>query len=122
MDLGPLSWKDSRRLVEKSLQQVPELPESLWRTVASHAEGNPFYLEELIKKLIEDGVVQKKAAGWIVNPERLADLQLPTTITGILQARMDRLSRVERAVLQQASVVGRVFWDAVLVYLNQMQN
>ena len=54
---------------------------------------------------------------WRVVLEKLAELQVPATLTAVLQARLDRLSPPQKQALQQAAVVGRVFWDAVLAEL-----
>lgn len=115
MELLPLSKKDSRTLVEEILRNLKEVPVALRELVVSGAEGNPFYLEELIKMLIEEGVVVKDAPYWRVEPTRLAEARVPPTLTGILQARLDSLPALERAVLQRASVVGRTFWESAVV-------
>jgi len=95
------------------------VPDALREMVVSSGEGNPFYVEELIKLLIEDGVIVKTEPLWQVHLESLAEVRVPGTLTGVLQARLDSLSEVERRLLQQASVVGRVFWDAVLTSVNR---
>lgn len=119
LELQPLSRRDSRQLVQDVLQKVELVPEALRDLVVSNAEGNPFYVEELIKMLIEDGVVVKGEARWQVVLDRLRAVNVPATLTGVLQARLDGLPEEERLLLQQASVIGRVFWDVVLAYLNQ---
>jgi len=115
--LQPLSKLDARRLVADILQKAPEVPTELRDLVVSGAEGNPFYVEELIKMLIEDGVVlpgEDESSPWRVDASRLGQLRVPPTLTGVLQARLDGLALGERATLQWASVVGRTFWsDAV---------
>ena len=114
IDLHPLSRRDSRRLVGEILQKVEQVPETLRDLVVTNAEGNPFYMEELIKMLIEDGVIVKEGdpgGRWQVELGRLARVRVPTTLTGVLQARFDSLQPEERILLQRASVVGRTFWD-----------
>ncbi len=68
--------------------------------------------------LIEDGVIVRSDPYWRVDISRLKDVKVPSTLTGVLQARLDSLPENERKVLQGASVVGRVFWDQVLEHLN----
>ena len=119
LDLHPLSKRDSRQLVDEVLQKVENTPEALRELVVSNAEGNPFYVEELIKVLVEDGVIIKGEPYWHVVPDKMAAIHVPTTLTGVLQARLESLPEEERSLLQQASVVGRVFWDQVIVYLNR---
>jgi ABC-type oligopeptide transport system substrate-binding subunit/serine/threonine protein kinase len=109
--LAPLSQRDSRRLVAEILQKLGEVPATLRDRLVAGAEGNPFFLEELIRMLVEDGVIATAEDRWTLKPERLAEIRVPPTLTGVLQARVDRLPAEERIVLQQASVVGRLFWD-----------
>ncbi|MGD9405253.1 MAG: ABC transporter substrate-binding protein [Anaerolineae bacterium] len=111
LHLQPLSRWDSRRLVAEILQKVPEVPEAFRDLIVSGTEGNPFFIEELIKMLVEDGVIVKGVMEWRLEPSRLAEVRVPPTLSGVLQARLDRLPVGERTVLQQASVVGRLFWD-----------
>lgn len=112
--LRPLVEGESRQLVAELLRRTIDAPQALVDLVVGRAEGNPFYVEELIKMLIEDGVIVTGAGEWRVEPARLASARVPPTLTGVLQARLDALSPDERAVLQRASVVGRVFWDAAV--------
>ncbi|MGB7094348.1 MAG: tetratricopeptide repeat protein [Anaerolineales bacterium] len=122
LDLDALSTRDCRRLVEDILQKMGQVPLALRELVVSGAEGNPFYIEELIKMLIDSGVIHTGSERWLVDPtslaDILADLNVPSTLTALLQARLDQLDPDERNVLQQASVVGRVFWDDVIHYLS----
>ena len=116
--LEPLSKWDSRRLVAEILRRIDEVPDTLRDLIVAGAEGNPFFIEELVKMLVEDGVIVKGEEEWRVLPSRLADVRVPPTLTGVLQARLDRLPLEERAVLQQASVVGRLFWDRAVARIN----
>ncbi len=109
--LTQLSKRDSRRLVDDILSKVEALPESLRDMVVSGSEGNPFYVEELIRMLMEDGVIDRSSERWRVNAERLAEAKVPATLVGVLQARLDSLAAAEKEVLQCASVIGRIFWD-----------
>jgi predicted ATPase len=117
LDLQPLTPGHSRLLLHDILQKMPDIPATLQETIVTNAEGNPFYVEEYVKMLIDVGVIIKGDEHWQVDLQRLGELHVPPTLTGILQARLDRLSQPERTVLQQASVVGRIFWDDALHYL-----
>jgi serine/threonine protein kinase/tetratricopeptide (TPR) repeat protein len=113
IDLKPLSKLDTRRLVREVLQKVDDIPAEIRDLIVERADGNPFYIEELVKILIEDGVIVKgetEDANWRVLPERLADLRVPPTLTGVLQARLDTLEPAARLLLGRAAVVGRIFW------------
>jgi tetratricopeptide (TPR) repeat protein len=114
LDLLPLSEENCRRLVEEILQKVPEVPSALTDLIVAKAEGSPFYVEELIKVLIEKGIIQRGQDQWKVEMDQLSDLSVPATLTGLLQARLDNLNPSMRETLQQASVVGRIFWTSVV--------
>lgn len=116
LDLQPLDEASSRLLLREILQKVAVLPAALEELVIHGAEGNPFYLEELVKMLIDEGVI---ATGeiWTVDETRLGQARVPPTLMGILQARLDALPETERTALQAASVLGRVFWENALVAL-----
>jgi class 3 adenylate cyclase/tetratricopeptide (TPR) repeat protein len=112
--LDSLSPRESRALVDAILRKAPEVPQALQELIVGGGEGNPFYMEEIIKMLIDQKVILPEAEHWRIEPERLAAARVPATLTGVLQARLDELTPPERAVLQRASVVGRVFWDNAL--------
>jgi hypothetical protein len=75
-------------------------------------------MEELVRMLIDQGAIEAGAEAWTVNAERLLLTRVPTTLTGVLQARLDGLPAPERLTLQQASVIGPVFWDRALAALD----
>ena len=117
LELRPLSKRDSRQLVTEILKMANEIPNELRELVVGGSEGNPFYLEELIKMLIEDTVVVPGEETWGIDMARLEKVDVPSTLAGVLQARLDSLPMHERTVLQQASVVGRLFWDRIVTYI-----
>lgn len=117
IQLEPLSQLSSRRLVRELLKNVPEVPTALRDLVVDRADGNPFYIEELIKALIDDRVILK-GDPWSVDASRLSTVRVPATLTGVLQARLDTLPPALQQILQRASVVGRIFWDAAAIHLS----
>ena len=114
IDLGPLSESDIALMVEEILRKVPMIPVEIATKIVSAAEGNPFYVEELIKMMIEDGVIVASDDVWYAEPARLTSLNVPPTLTGVVQARLDLLPSRERDVLGRASIVGRIFWDGAI--------
>ncbi|MGE5175375.1 MAG: protein kinase domain-containing protein [Hyphomicrobiales bacterium] len=119
IQLEPLSQLSSRRLVRELLKNVPEVPTALRDLVVDRADGNPFYIEELIKALIDDRVILKGDETWSVDTTRLSSVRVPATLTGVLQSRLDTLPPALHQMLQRASVVGRIFWDAAAVKLSK---
>lgn len=118
LELKALSRRQSRALVTEILQKVDEIPEKLRDLVVEGAEGNPFYIEELIKMLIDDGVIREQEGSWQVALDQLAETSVPSTLAGVIQARLDSLPADERTILQRASVIGRQFWDAAVAELS----
>ena len=119
IQLEPLSQLSSRRLVRELLKNVPEVPAALRDLVVDRADGNPFYIEELIKALIDDRVIVKGDPTWSVDTTRLSSVRIPATLTGVLQARLDTLPPGLHQLLQRSSVIGRIFWDAAVIHLSQ---
>jgi class 3 adenylate cyclase/tetratricopeptide (TPR) repeat protein len=111
LDLQPLARQQSLALVESLLRRAPQIPQALRELIISGAEGIPFYIEEIIKMLIDQKVILPGPEQWRIEPEGLATARVPPTLMGVLQARLDGLQPVERLVLQRAAVVGRTFWD-----------
>ncbi|MEO6463658.1 MAG: AAA family ATPase, partial [Candidatus Eisenbacteria bacterium] len=118
VQLEPLSQLSSRRLVRELLKKVAEVPPALRDLVVERADGNPYYVEELVRALMDDGVVIKGEPHWSVDATRLSSVRIPPTLTGILQSRLDTLAPGLHQVLQRASVLGRVFWDSAAVHLS----
>ena len=116
--LSPLSRRESRELVTQLLSRVPELPDALADLVMDAAEGNPFYIEELVTWLLDAGVVVRAEPHWWVVDELVQTVAVPSTLKGVLQSRLDALSVQERNLLQRASVVGRVFWDQAVAHID----
>ena len=122
LDLGALSRRSARQLIAELLQKAPEIPPRLEEVILTSAEGNPYYAEELVKMLLENGVIDAGEDAWCIHAERLETLRVPPTLAGILQARFDALQPEEKTLLQQASVAGREFWDALLAALDEQTN
>ena len=91
--------------------------QALAELITGGAEGNPFYMEELVKMLIDQGVIVTTPGRWALVSDKLLSIQLPPTLTGVLQARLDGLPAAERAALQLASVLGQHFWGQALAHL-----
>lgn len=118
IDLRPLSRDDSLGLAADILRKAEVIPEALMEVIVNTSEGNPFYLEEIVKMLLDDGVILRNGDLWTVDASRLTELKIPATLTGVLQARLDALPPAERTLLQRAAVVGRIFWDHAVMDLH----
>ncbi len=114
IDLAPLSRRSSRELAEMLLARLGTVPVALRDLLTTSAEGNPYFVEELIGMLIDDGVILAGPGPWQVVADKLLTVHVPPTLAGVLQARIDALEAGEKTALQQASVIGHVFWDEAL--------
>jgi predicted ATPase len=119
IDLLPLSTADSWDLANDLLKRLPNVPDTLRNLLTAGAEGNPYYMEELLKMLIDERAIETEGDQWSVHADRLQATRVPQTLTGVLQARLDSLTPPERLALQQASVIGTVFWDQALAAIDE---
>ncbi|HNY15204.1 MAG TPA: AAA family ATPase, partial [Bacteroidales bacterium] len=117
--LGHLSPTDARSMVE-SILKTKNIPVQLQVFIRDKAEGNPFYLEEVINSLIETGTLIKDRDSWILTRE-LTEKDIPSTVQGIISARLDRLERETRRILQEASVIGRTFLYEILKRISDLK-
>ena len=107
--LDPLPSRSAKSLVQQLLQNVPHPPAELIRLIAERGGGNPFFIEELVTMLIESEVIATGADEWEVAERALERFQLPSTLTAVVQSRVDRLSELERATAEAAAVFGATF-------------
>jgi len=112
LHLTPLSEADSQELV-RHLLDIESLPESVRSLILEKAEGNPFFVEEVIRMLIDQGVIARKGEEWLL-AKPLGTFEIPDTLQGVLAARIDRLPEDAKRALQVASVIGRKFQVRVL--------
>jgi class 3 adenylate cyclase/tetratricopeptide (TPR) repeat protein len=105
--LEPLSDEDSGLVVQQLLGDAP-IPAAARARIVTAAEGNPLFVEQLLSMLIDDGLLRNEDGEWVATGD-LAELAIPGTIQGLIAARLDLLSREERAVIEPASVIGLVF-------------
>jgi DNA-binding SARP family transcriptional activator/class 3 adenylate cyclase len=107
VELAPLSAADAARMVTELLgaEPPPEVSELVGR-----AEGNPFFVEELLATLIDRGVLQRADDGWSLATTP-GELHAPDTVRAVIASRIDLLAPDDKAALQAASVIGRVFWS-----------
>ncbi len=89
------------------------LPQALLGRLPTSTEGNPLFVRELVKMLVDDGVIRRTASGWELTIDVDA-VEVPPTIASLLAARIDRLGDQERLVLERASVIGAEFPEGAL--------
>ena len=97
----------------KSLLGTQNMPSELKEVVGQKTEGNPFYIEEMINSLIESGILTRDNGIWKLS-RKITKADIPATIHGVLTARVDRLGKQFKRILQEASVIGRAFLFRIL--------
>jgi class 3 adenylate cyclase/tetratricopeptide (TPR) repeat protein len=110
--LQEFSLEEAREMII-SLLETKQLPQGLLRFIWEKVEGNPFYLEEVMNSLIDSGTLIRENEGWCL-ARSLLDSDVPPTIQGVISARLDRLDKQMKRVLQEASVIGRAFLYEIL--------
>ncbi|MBI2724409.1 MAG: AAA family ATPase [Chloroflexi bacterium] len=110
--LGELTNTDTRELLE-SLLGSRDVPASLASFLDQRTSGNPFFIEEIVNGLLENRTLTRDDGGWRLSGDFDAT-SVPTTIRGMIAARIDRLDAGRRAILQEASVIGREFLFTIL--------
>jgi class 3 adenylate cyclase/tetratricopeptide (TPR) repeat protein len=108
VSLRPLSDKHSQELLD-ALLTVADVPTAMAHEILTKAEGNPFFLEEIVRRLIEEGALVQEGGRWRGTAVP-ASTVLPDSLVALLSARIDSIPEHEKRVLQEAAVVGKVFW------------
>jgi len=118
LQLQPLREDVSRELIYELLNRET-LPSEVREAILARAEGNPFYIEEILRRLIDGGELVRGDGGWrLASPT--VEIRIPDTIHGILASRLDLLTPIEKRVILDASVAGRIFWLNALVAMGEV--
>ncbi|MFO7583387.1 MAG: adenylate/guanylate cyclase domain-containing protein [Anaerolineales bacterium] len=106
IQLEPIAF--DAELVSLAYPDLQGLPNEALEAIAGKAEGNPYFMEEIVKSLVKSGALQNVVSAEQIQKELIA--KIPESLSATLQARLDNLTREARAVIMMASVVGRIFW------------
>jgi class 3 adenylate cyclase len=112
LPLDPLNADESVLLVSHLLD-VASLPAAIRQGILERTEGNPFFLEEIVRHLIDEDLLVFDDGRWRAR-DQLATVDLPDSVQAVILARLDLLSPPERRVAQRAAVIGRFFWDGAI--------
>jgi class 3 adenylate cyclase/tetratricopeptide (TPR) repeat protein len=104
--LDPLARENAAEMLQSLLGDGAQL-DPLKRLIIDRTEGNPFFIEEMVQTLFEDGALARNGTVNLTRP--LSDLKIPPTVQGILAARIDRLPPAGKELLQTMSVIGKEF-------------
>ncbi len=112
MALSPLKTEEGDALVHNMLQ-IEDLPHKIKSRILGRTEGNPFFIEEVVRSLIDEGAVIKKEGSFVFT-DKINQVVIPPNINDLLMARIDRLEGPTRELLKIASVIGRSFFDLII--------
>src|SRR4051812_28613306 len=112
LPLDALSAEDSALLVSLLLE-IDAVPEVTRRGILDRSEGNPFFLEEIVRHLIDEDLLVFGDGHWRAR-EEIRSVDLPDSVQAVILARLDLLSAEEKRVAQRAAVIGRFFWDGAV--------
>ncbi len=104
--LDPLDSANASQMLAALLGEAPEL-QPLTNLIADRTEGNPFFMEEMVQSLFEQGVLSRNGTVRLVKP--ISEVKVPPTVRGVLASRIDRLPATEKELLQTLAVIGRRF-------------
>jgi class 3 adenylate cyclase/tetratricopeptide (TPR) repeat protein len=120
LTLEPLNDNDSRALVA-NLLHIEDLPEQVRALILKKAEGNPFFVEEVIRSLLDSKLVVRQDDHWRATRE-IENIAIPDTLVGVIGARLDRLDDESKRTAQTASVIGREFQRDILTNIFDAPN
>jgi class 3 adenylate cyclase/tetratricopeptide (TPR) repeat protein len=115
INLAALSDQDTAQLIGALLGQVL-LPAEVQAVLLDRAGGNPLYAEEFVRLLRDTGALSMDGGTWTLDPD--AEVPLPSEIQGLIAARLDTLSPERKQLLQDASVIGKVFWAGAVAQMS----
>lgn len=110
--LRDLSAADAEQMLQ-SLLRTSHVPPRLAQFIWKKTEGNPFYLEEVVNTLLETKTLMREGGTWML-AQSFDSITVPSTIQGVLTARLDRLGQKMKRILQEAAVIGREFFYDIL--------
>jgi len=119
IQLNDLSLSEAQVMLE-SLLKAKDIPKDLWRFIQENVGGNPLYLEEVINALIDSETLTSNNGSWSLD-RPISQIDMPSTIHGIIAARLDHLENESKRVLQEASVIGRAFLYDILKSCTQLK-
>ncbi len=119
--LDPLSDDEVESFLSDTLRKADEIPRALIDSVIASAHGNPLSVEEMLRILISQGVVDTREAKWKVDEAKMANVELPKTVRGTVLARIRSLSPEELEVLEMAASIGSPFWVGAVRSLYRMR-
>ncbi len=120
IDLRNLDPDDAELMLRGLLEHCDGLTPALLDTAVQQTGGNPFFLEQLVRLLIERGAIDTRTPRWQIHAARALAVELPISVEEAIEARIAELERPERELLEQAAVFGNVFWLSAVVAMARL--
>jgi class 3 adenylate cyclase/tetratricopeptide (TPR) repeat protein len=117
VNLAPLTERETAQLISNLMGRAV-MPAEIQQAILGRSGGNPLYAEEFARLLRDRGILRKHGATWSIDRE--AEIPLPSGVQGLIAARLDTLSLERKRLLQDASVVGKVFWSGAVADMARM--
>lgn len=112
INISPLEEPEAELLISNLLRKA-QLPKDIEKIIIRKTEGNPFFIEEILRSFIDEGILEVKEGHFVVT-EKINAVNIPETINDAILSRVDKLDEKTRALLNTASVMGRNFYYKVL--------
>ena len=116
VSLSPLTESETRDFLDALLPNAL-LPEKTRSALLATAEGNPLYAQEFVRMLMDRDLLVQRGGEWVL--EQTEDFPVPDSVHGIVSARLDSLPETDKAVIQDAAVVGRLFWVGAVAAVSE---
>jgi len=112
LHLAELRPEDVRQIIH-SMLEIEELPAAVKEKIVEYAGGNPLFVEEIIRYLIDQGLLLP-AEGYWKAAGGIGEAVIPDTLQGLLLSRIDQLPSSQKSIIQHAAVVGKIFWERLV--------
>ncbi len=120
LQLNPLSLDEIREKVE-SILEITDIPSGFMNKLYDESEGNPFFVEEVLKSLMDEGVIKRHSHIWDAGLD-LSSIRIPNTIKDVITHRIAKMNESSKKVLKYASVIGQKFQFDVLQKVSEMNS
>lgn len=115
IELKPLADKEVEAFLLDTLRRAAHVPDDFVERIIEAAHGNPLTVEEILRILISQGIVDTRTNTWKIHLDKFEDVELPKTIEGVVEARLRTLTVAERRIMGMAACIGQNFWDELVL-------
>jgi predicted ATPase/class 3 adenylate cyclase len=119
LHLAELKPDDVRQIIH-SMLEIEELPKAVKEKIVEYAGGNPLFVEEIIRYLIDQGLLLPAEGYWRATGD-IGEAAIPNTLQGLLLSRIDQLPSSQKSIIQHAAVVGKIFWERLVSELMEKE-